>query len=237
MDYKTELKNALSIALLKKNVMHHVAEDKKKTTFGYYVIIAAAVLGIVGQQLFMSYFKPSLKFSLINGVVQVISVVIGIYVLSFIAKSIFKGYAKHDAFFRVMAYGMIVMWLTVVPMLGIVSGIWGLVLVFVILKTIHKLTTGGAIGTLLVTFVVMIVISMILSPLYGLLGLSGGMGGSFQIKGMDGRTGTMDFGRGGFEMNVPDEDGGTVKMETGEGGMKVTGPQGQEIEFNIPDFD
>ncbi len=236
MDYKTELKNALNIALLKKNVMHHVAEDKKKTVFGYYVIIAAAVLGIVGQQLFMSYFKPSLKFSLINGIVQVISVIIGIYVVSFIAKSIFKGNAKHDAFFRVMAYGMIVMWLTVVPMLGIVSGIWGLVLMFVILKTIHKLTTGGAIGTILVSFVVMIVISMILAPLYGLLGL-GSMGGTFQMGGMDSKTGNIDFDRGGFEMNVPGEDGGSVKMETDGGTMKVRGPQGQEIEYNIPDFD
>jgi len=235
MDYKTELKNALHIALLKKNVMHHVAEDKSKTKFGYYVIIAAAVFGIIGQQFFMSFFKPSISYSLLNGIIQVISIVIGIYVLSFIAKSIFKGQAKHDAFFRVVAYSMVVMWLTVIPMLGIVSGIWGLVLMFVILKTVHKLTTGGAIGTLLVSLVVMIVVSMILTPLYAMLGFGGMGGGTFNFS-TSGKTGTMDFNRNGsIQMNVPGEDGGTVQWD--EGGMKVKGPQGQEIEINIPDFD
>ncbi|MBU1017691.1 hypothetical protein KKA33_01545 [Patescibacteria group bacterium] len=234
MDYKAELKNALHIALLKKNVMHHIAGDKSKTKFGYYVIIAAAIFGIIGQQLFMSFFRPSLTFSLLNGVIQIVSVVIGIYVLSFIAKSIFKGQAKHDAFFRVMAYGMIVTWLAILPQIAIISGIWGLVLVFVILTTIHKLTAGGAIGTILVAVIAMLVVSMILTPLYALLGFGAMGGGSFNLNG--GKTGTMDFNRGGgFQMNVPGEDGGTVQW--GEGGMKVTTPEGEVMEINIPNFE
>ncbi len=232
MNYKAELKNALHVALLKKNVMHHVAEDKKKTTFGYYIIIAAAILGIVGQQLFMSFFKPSLTFSLLNGVIQVVSIVIGIYVLSFIAKSIFKGHAAHDAFFRVMAYGMIVMWIGILPQLSIISGIWGLVLIFVILRTVHKLTAGGAIGTIVVSVIVMMVVSMLLAPLYGLLGF-GGMGGSFNFKD-GGSSGTMNFGSG-FEMNVPGDDGGTVKFD--EGSMKITTPDGEVMEINMPNFE
>ena len=234
MDYKTELKNALHIALLKKNVMHHVAEDKGKTMFGYYVIIAAAVVGIIGQQIFMSFFKPSLTFSLLNGVIQVVSTIIGIYVLSFIAKSIFKGQAKHDAFFRVMAYGMVVMWIGILPQLAFIGGLWGLVLVFVILKAIHKLTTGGAIGTILVGIVVMAVVSMLLAPIYGLMGFGAMGGGSFNFKSVGNNTGTMDLGEGGFRMNVPGEDGGDVQW--GEGGMRITTPEGEVMEINISDY-
>lgn len=233
MDYKAELKNALNIALLKKNVMHHITEDKSKTMFGYYVIIAAAIIGVVGQQIFMSIFKPSLTFSLLNGVVQAISTVIGIYVLSFIAKSIFKGQAKHDAFFRVMAYGMVVMWLALLPQIAFIGGLWGLVLVFVILKTIHKLTTGGAIGTILVGIVVMAVVSMLLAPIYGLIGIGTMRGGSsFNFSPTGSKTGTMDFGGGGFKMNVPGEDGGAV--EWGKDGMKITTDEGEVIEVNMP---
>ena len=90
MDIKTELQNALSIALLKKHVMHHVADDRDKTAFGYYIIIAAAILGALGQQILPIFFKPTLTYSLIMIVTQIISMVIGIYVLSFIAKSIFN---------------------------------------------------------------------------------------------------------------------------------------------------
>jgi hypothetical protein len=163
-------------------------------------------------------------------VVQVISVVIGIYVLSFIAKAIFKGHARHDQFFRVMAYGMVVMWLTIIPQLSIISGIWGLVLMFVILRTVHKLTAGGAIGTLLVSLVVMFIISMILSPIYGLLGI-GGPGG-FQYKG---GGGFMDTGREGFKFDVKTEEGEGA-VEFGEGGMRITTEEGEVLEINIPDI-
>ena len=228
MNIKTELQNALNIAILKKNVMHQVADDRSKTAFGYYVIIAAAILGAVGQQLFPIFFKPAFTASLVMAVVQVISAVIGIYILSFIAKSIFKGQARHDQFFRVMAYGMVVMWISVIPQLSIISGVWGLVLMFVILTTIHKLSAGGAIGTILVSILVGFIISMILSPIYALIGL-GGMGGY-------GSGSFMDTRDEGFKFDVKTEEGvGTV--EFGEGGMRITGEEGEVFEINIPDIE
>ena len=229
MNIKTELQNAINIAILKKNVMHQVADDKNKTVFGYYIIIAAAILGAVGQQIFpVFFFRPTLLSSLIMAVVQIISVVIGIYVLSFIAKAIFKGQARHDQFFRVMVYGMVVMWISVIPQLSIVSGIWGLVLMFIFLTTIHKLSAGGAIGTILVSIVVMFIVSMILSPIYALIGF-GGIGGY-------GGGGFMDTSNEGFRFDVKTEEGvGTV--EFGEGGMRITGEEGEVFEISIPDIE
>jgi len=228
MDIKIELKNALDIALLKKPVMHHVAENKSKTAFGYYVIIAAAILGAVGQQIFLPFFRPTLTSSLLTAVVQAIGIVIGIYIVSFIAKGIFKGQASHDQFFRVAAYGMIVMWLLIIPPISFIGGIWILVITFVILKTIHKLTTEKAIGTLLVIIIGGYLIFMILFKI-GFWGIGGG----FQMRGGD----MMDFGRDeGFKFDIRTEEG-VGRVEFGEGGMRITGEEGEVFEISIPDIE
>ena len=165
-NYKKELKEAMDIALFNQPAMHAVAAEKGKTTFGYYIIITGALLGIIGQQIFPAFFRPGLIFSLVMGIMQVVMAVIGIYALSYIAKKFFNGHAHHDQFFRVASYGMIIMWLSLIPQLSIISGLWGLALLFVILKSVHKLTTGGAVGTMIIGFVIILVISRITSPLY-----------------------------------------------------------------------
>lgn len=220
-----ELKDAWQIALLKKPIMHHVADDKSKTVFGYYFIIAAAILGAIGQQIFGGwFFTPTLGMSIGTAIVQIISTVIGIYVLSFVAKSIFKGSAAHDHFFRVAAYGMIVTWIGIIPNLSFIGGIWGLVILFVILKTVHKLTTGGIIGTFLVSIVIMAIVGVILSPIYARIGFGGMTYGE-----------RFNLGNKGFEMNVPGDEGGKVNVNDGK--MRITTPDGEVIEIDIPSFE
>lgn len=229
----TELRTALNVALLKHNVMHSVASDKKKTTFALGILVVAALASGLGLKFFGGFISPSWGMVLSMALYQVISAIIGIYVLSLVAKSIFKGQAKHDAFFRVMAFGMIVTWLAIFPPLSIIGGIWALVIVFVILKVVHKLTTGGVIGTLLVSIIAMALISLILSPVMAMIGMKGMYSGGFQFKGGDS---IMDFnGNGGFEMHMDTEDGeGSVKMEDGK--MIIEGPGGEKMEITIPDY-
>jgi len=212
-NYKKELKEALDIALFKQHAMHAVAAEKGKTTFGYYIIIAGALLGIIGQQIFPAFFRPGLIFSLVMGIMQVVMAVIGIYVLSYIAKKLFNGHAQHDQFFRVTAYGMIVMWLGLIPQLSIISGLWGLALIFVILKVVHKLTTGGAIGTILVAIVALWIISYILTPVYSRFGM-----GSM-----------MNFSGYNSKINV----NGDSAFEFGKDSYKYTDEEGKTIEWKI----
>lgn len=165
---KKELKRAWKIALMEKATMHHVAEGgKAETTFGYYVIIAATILTTIGQHFFISWFKPTLIFSMLSSIFHVIFTIIGIYVLSFIAKKVFKGKASHSAFFRVMAFALIVTWINIVPSIAIIGGIWMLILLFVILKTIHHLKTSETIVTIILSAILLIAIGTILSPLAG----------------------------------------------------------------------
>ena len=219
-----EVKEAINVALLKDKAMHAIAGAKDKNKYAVMILAASALLSLIGQQFIMpSWATPSLPYGILMAVVQVVMAIVGFYIMSFIAKAIFKGTAKHDEFFRVAAYANIVGWLTIIPFLGIVSAIWGLVLIFVILKTIHKLTTGGAIGTIIVSVIIIAIVGMILSPVYAMLGL----GGSPMMQGWKGAE-------KGFNFNI-DGDEGNVQMKNGK--MKITGEDGQAVEFEMPTFD
>ncbi len=176
-NFVAELKLALDIILFREPAMHAVAADKNKTKFGFAIIVVAALCGIIGQQFFMGYFKPTLTVSVISMATQLVAVVVGIYVISWVATKIFKGTASHDAFFRVVSYSMILGWASIIPMLGIITGLWALALLFVILTKVHKVTAGGAVGTILISLIVIAVVSAILSPFTGRYGYGSMMRG------------------------------------------------------------
>ncbi len=240
--HEKTLKEALDIALLKKNVMHHVATDKSATQHAYLIIAAVAAIGALGKFIFgikvpfMGVMRPSLLSSLGGAIMQIIGAVIGIYVVSFIAKSIFKGSASHESFFRVAGFGMILGALQLISplsmLISLILFVWAIVLSFVILKTIHKLTTGGVIGTFIVSSMVIIVIFSILSPVYAMLGLGGMMGGSFEMKN---DNGFMNFYKDKIEVSIPGKEGGTVEFD--ENTMKITTDDGETVEINIPNIE
>jgi len=225
-----EIKTAFQVAILKAKDMHAVAADKNKTNYAYGFLVAAAVISGLGLKFFGGFFSPSWGYTLGMMVYQIVASFVGIYVLSYVAKSVFKGQGHHDAFFRVMAFGMIVTWLSIIPALSIIGGIWGLVIVFVVLKTIHKLTTGGAIGALIVSVLALAVVGMIVGSVMGAIGLgSYGYGGMMNYRG--GNVG--GFGSDGFKMNIDTEDGqGAVDVQNGK--MTITGPDGKKMEITVP---
>jgi len=195
----SEVKTAFDVALFKKDVMSTVSTDPVKTQFGYYIIIIGAILGMVGMQIFGGWLRPSIVSGLISAVISAVVSVAGIYLASFVAKKFFKGAASHDQFFRVAAYGMILTWASIVPAVGMIAGLWSLALYFVILVTIHKLTTGGAIGTILVTAVIAWVVMSIVA-FSGIAGMMGGRYGSAS-KGFNFNMGGKDGGS--FNINIP----------------------------------
>lgn len=216
------IRTAIDVALLKHSTMHHVAGDKNKTMFALGVIIVAALLSGIGLRYFGGFLSLSIAGIITSAIFQIVSTIIGLYVLSIVATSLFKGHAKHDAFFRVMGFGLIVTWLSVIPVLGIIGGVWALVILFSALKVIHKLTTGAALGTIVVSIVVMFIVNLILIPAFALVGISG--------------QNALDFGsfRGdGFNMNFRSDEG-TSSVEMDDGKMTITGPDGEVLEIEIP---
>ena len=245
--FLSEIKTAINIALFKHTDMHHVAGDKSKTKYAFYIICVGALLTFLSYVFFMSFI--TIGTALIIGVKQVIMFIIGIYLMSLIAQKVFKGHGTHDAFFRVAAYASILGWLSalspilmgsfglfggfgLIGLLGLVLGVWGLILTYVILKLVHKVTTGGAIGTI----VIMIVIGMIIGTFFG--GSGKMYGGRFMDKtykfNTPGGEAVMDIeDENNFKMDIDTDEGpGRVKME--EGKVTIEGPGGQKMEFEIP---
>ena len=246
--YIIELKKALQIAFFKEKDMHDVALDKKKTNYAYYIIAASGALGVIGQQIFGNgWFKPTLGYSIYHGVFQVISTIAIIYLMSFIAKKLFSGKGKFDDFFRVMGYASIVSFVAIIPSISLIGGLWYLALIFVILKTIHKLTTGGAIGTIIVSIIAAMIAIAILSPILLMLGLQGFSGSSFYGRNnskqlemdfkkaleFESEDGSVKFDDG--KMVINDEDGGAV-VDFKSGGMKIETEDGETINIQLPKF-
>lgn len=166
IDFKKELQRAWNIALLKKTDMHHIEHGgKMETTFGYYVITASALLSAIGLRFFNRWFTPSAVDSVISIVLHIVLMIAGIYLMSLIAEKFFKGKGKHDAFFRIMSYGLIVSWISIIPSLSVIGGVWFIYLAFRFLKDVHKLKNAGAIGTLILSFIVLMVLSASLSSM------------------------------------------------------------------------
>jgi len=221
-NFISDIKEAIDVALFKHTAMHHVAGDKNKNISALLILIIAAILSALGIK-YIGYLPLSLGEILGMIIYQVVASIIGIFILSLISKSIFKGQAKHDAFFRVMAFAAIVTWISVIPnkFVGLIVAVWGLALVFVVLKVIHKLTTGGALGAILVSAVALILLGKLLAPTFGSFGAQGGI---------------SDLYEDGFKMNFKSDDGaGSMEME--DGVMRIEGPDGEIMEIEIPDFE
>lgn len=212
-DIKKELQDAWGVATLQDKTIQAVAKDKNKTKFAFGIIIVSALLVLVGGQIFPFFFKPTLSYGISTAIFQIIGSIISIYVISFIAKVLFKGSAEHNEFFRVMGYGMIVAWIGLIPQLSVIGSIWTFVIFCVILKRLHKLTTGKIIGTILIG---LFIIGAIMAPLsFGILMKNAGNINQFNnnLK-MNTNYGNMD---------VKD---GKVKIKTKDG----------EIEYTIPNI-
>ena len=219
-----EAKVAMQIALFKEKDMHHVASTKDKTSYGVYILLASALLNFLGQ-MFFSRFHPTLIGGIVMALIQVVMMIAGIYLLSFIAQRLFNGKGKHDGFFRVMAYAGIVGWLTLIPFLGFVSGLWSLALLFVILKTVHKLTTAQSILTIIISVIILLILAAILSPVSRMGGWGYGWNSGYGHMPM--------MNNNDFRMDFTDEDGGgSIQMEDGK--MRFESDDGQKFEMNIP---
>lgn len=222
IDWKKELQDAWNTVILNKSTMQHIAQDKSKTTFAYYIIIISALLSFIGSQIFPVMLKPTFLSGFLIAIIQIAGAIIFIYIMSFIAKKIFNGKAKHDELFRVMGYGMAITWIGLIPHLSFIGGLWVMVVMFVVLKSIHKLTIGGTIGTLIISSILTLVILGILGiffPIYSTMGLTSNTNDYMKMNGKE------------FKMNTKD---GTMEMKGNT--MKIKTKDGQSIEYTIPNM-
>jgi hypothetical protein len=236
-----ELKTALQIVLFKQHEIHAVTADKGKTKFAYGIIITGAVLSFLSQKLFLGSLLP-IGYGLLMALIQVALMVVGIYLISFVAKKAFKGQGTHDGFFRTAAYASILGWVVIlmpiafwifglisgagiISIVSLVLGIWGLALIYTLLKSVHKLTSGNAV----ITIVIFIIAGVIIGKLFGF----GYQPRSTYKFDTDNGVGTFNPSGNGYEFNYKGEEGsGSVKLDDGK--MIIKTEDGQEMQIDVP---
>lgn len=171
-----EVKKAWEMIKLKKEVMSSVAADTKATAPAIAFYVAVAFAGSIGYWIFPREFwgvvyRPELDFVIFRTIMMAAGAIVGAVVISFIAQHLFKGKAKVIEYVRSNGYIGLVGLLGLVPALNIIWMIWMIVLVFTLLKQVHKIGTGEAIASMVLGVIAIAVLFMVLTPVLGLSGL------------------------------------------------------------------
>ncbi len=130
-----EIKDGIAILQLSKPVMAAVAARPSAKKWGFVILAVPPVVNLIlSSMLFPSGFGAIFsRFLFWPMIIPTLSLVGAIFGMSYAAEKFFKTGHNHWAFFRVLAYSSIFLWLTIVPfllgLLGILdpSGLYNLV--------------------------------------------------------------------------------------------------------------
>jgi len=169
--WKKEITKAWDIIRLDEKQMQSVAADEKSMGPAIaFIVLGSLCVGlgnyIFPQEFFGVMYRPGVATIISSTIFGAIFRVVGIAVVSLIAQHVFKGKAQVAEFLRVAGYAAILSVLSLVPMLTIVAGLWSLVVAFNMLKSVHKLDTGGAIGTMVLAMVAGLIVAFAFSFLF-----------------------------------------------------------------------
>lgn len=179
-ELKAQLFDALEIVKLNKAKMAEVALRPSATKWGVVILAIPALLNWI----FSALTYPSGLFTIFHSyvfgaiLVPVLSLVAMIFVISLVAEKFFGAKGAHVGFFRVLAYGTILLWISIIPYLlallglwffgglfGLVSlaaGIWLLIVSYHLLVEYHKLSKQNAVFALIAGIIGYLIVAKIL---------------------------------------------------------------------------
>ncbi len=181
---------AKAILMTPKTEWPKIAAETKGTSdilikYALPLILIGPVCSLIGSQLF-GYggfgfsFRPSLGFSIQMAITSLVSAIIGLFLISFIANFLSPKFGGKDNFgdaFKLVAYSMTAGWVAgvfgLVPMLGILAllGLYSLYLFYLgataVMGVPEDKATGFTALTIVAAFVVMIVLAMLSTAIIG----------------------------------------------------------------------
>ena len=186
LDFAGAFGKLVEICKLNKKVIDEVANDEKYNSISLVFLAIGAAAGplfflIFGISLPGGYvLRPDTLRGILNVVLSPAISVVGLYALAYVAINLFKGQGTFAKALRVLgltsgvsailALGYIVP--SLMSILGLVVGIWMLVVGYVSLKEVFKMDDTNTVLSLIVTVVVLGVLMAIL----GSLGIGRGFG-------------------------------------------------------------
>lgn len=146
----SEFKDAWEVIKLNDRKIKKIAQDKKTTKTAIFFIALSVLAALLGFRFFPIaqmgvYYRPSWPEVATGFLTGLLITLIVIYIINLIVQKLFKGEAKFEQFLRPVGYGQLIGVLRIFPLLSLIAAIWGLLIIFHILRVVHKLKTKQAV--------------------------------------------------------------------------------------------
>ena len=154
MDFKKYFQQGIEIVKLNKKTIASVAKDNKATNLAIlFFAISGGVLGLLS-------FNP---IALIFGALAAAGLsFVWVGILHILAK-LFGGKASFMDLYRPLGVGSVLSWLSFIPILGQIIGLWTIVIEIIVLKEVHKLSTLKSVIIVLLPLIVIFTLFLILA--------------------------------------------------------------------------
>ncbi|MCD6109929.1 YIP1 family protein [bacterium] len=170
-DLKKEFMNSIEILKLNEKKIHDIS-IRKTTASAAFLFIAAGVVSMSLGTYFMfpAGWRMSVGYLLVSMIVSLITAFVAIFAIDFVGSQFFKGKGSFGELFRVMGYAYVLMipfiLIAVAPglysLLGLVLGVWMIVVTYKIISVIKKLNPTNTILTIIIVGIVLAIIFGIL---------------------------------------------------------------------------
>jgi hypothetical protein len=172
----------MGVITLKAPVYRQIAEDQSATTTAAIIVaVVSVVAGVVGA-VFLSALGASLPaapgqslnpigFALRTIIAGLVGWVVGSWAMAFAAKTFFGGKTNTGEMLRVYGFASIFGIIALIPCLGIIAVILEIIAVIIGIREASEFTTGKAIMTGIVGFIVVLVVGWLIQAVLGIFGL------------------------------------------------------------------
>ncbi len=159
MKFVKSIKQSIEILKLNAKEIEKVAKDKQATTAGILILIIGGIIGGIASR----------RWALLGltPIMVLIFSFVGIGILHMIAK-LFGGKAQFMELYRTLSHAYILNWLSIfnlIPILktviSIITGIWGLVINFVAIKSLYKLSTAKTVFVIVIPIIFFMILAII----------------------------------------------------------------------------
>ncbi len=176
LDYKAGLNVTFDILQLKQPAIEVAAKSEKFNMLALLYLVFGVVASPLAYQIFGMQFLnmriwPSIGGTITSMIVGVVVAAVALYITTLVATKVFNGKGTFSEFFRVMGLAYLVYVLSVVgvllppfaPLIGLIVGVWVLVVEYLTLKTVFGLDSTNAVLTIIVTIVAIVVLGFALA--------------------------------------------------------------------------
>jgi hypothetical protein len=157
------IENAIRAARLDTDFYNTVENDPSYTQQAALLVVIVGALSGLGA----AFVNDGFIGPLIGGVVgALIGWVVWSFVADLIGRSVFDGESDFGQMLRVLGYAQAPLALGIIPYVGFIGSIWALVASVVAIREGQDFTTGKAIGTVVVGWLIWLLVSALLYAIF-----------------------------------------------------------------------